>query len=657
MKALNIAQQTIEAPWDIVVEDFSGGTATLLDDSRVSKKYARESVNQLQVQDGVFETRWGTAYYGTEKTAEASWLGVAEYEKTDGTRELIAIGATTGKVYKSTDGGSWTEISGATFSTAYKPCFLKINSLLYITNGFDPLTRYNGTTLVRYTELSAPVGFGAVRGAGLSAGSFNHYYQVTALNDVGETIASAEVNITTNKDRNIWVSTSNEYIDLSWTAVSGATRYQIYYSTESNKEFLLDESLTNSYRDDASAIVNPNHSAPDENTTGAPKFTFMGLSGNRIWGVVPDKWQVWWSGVGEYLGIFSAAYGGGYVALELGGRERPTWVGNYRSGKGDEATTVLCETPEGTGGAWQIGLYEQIVGDVTFLAPIATKIIGTVGTKSPFAVTQAFDSILFPNSRGIFALGNKPQITNVLATDELSQNIRPSYRSLKADKIENMCGYWYDSKVFFSATESGNENDIIFVFDTERRNWSWKWTIGVRQFLEYTDNGGVTRFLGVPHSGTKLWEFSENTFGDLGVPFYQSVITGLLPVLKDTTAFANVDEAFVELGRPQGSMLFEVLGIEQKKGFTTVATREITDTAATGEFWTGDLGEITLMDEEDAPTTYEQANVKKQKRVGRKLNAIQFKLSSSAANTKWTLFRFRARGSVEPTATVSPWRK
>jgi hypothetical protein len=367
---------------------------------------------------------------------------------------------------------------------------------------------------------------------------------------------------------------------------------------------------------------------------------------------------VHWSGVGQYLGYFSPYYGGGWIDLEKGGKEKPTWVGHYRTGKGDEAATVLCETPEGTGSAWQIGLFDQTVGDVTFLVPVATKIVGTVGTRSPFAVVKAIDAILFPNDQGIFNFGNKPQTTNVLATDELSPNIRPSYLSLKKDKIRNMCGYYRNSRVFFSATESGDDNDVIFVLDLERDNWSWKWTIGVRQFLEYTDSDGNTHFLGVPHTGTKLWEFSENAYGDLGVPFYQSIITGLLPVVEgDPRAFVNVEEAFVELGRPKGVINFSVSGIEKKRGYSSVASREIADTASVGEFWTGDDGEITLMDEEEAPSTYEQANVKKSKRVGKDLNAIQFQVYSNAANTKFTLLGFSATGSRSPMGTPSSWRK
>jgi len=660
MRKIRIRQSQLEAPWQLAIGRFDGGTATLLDDARTGKKYAKESINVMQVQDGVWATRWGTREYTAEASAESAWLGVTEVVVNSDTRKLFAIGATTGKAYVY-DGSAWSEVSGATFDASAKPSFLQIKSHLYITNGVDPMTRYDiaSNTLVRYTAISTPSGVSATRGAGLSAGSNNNYYRVTALNDVGETAGSTEVVITTDKLRYEWDPSANEYVDLTWTAVSGATRYQVYYGTESGGELLLGESTTNSYRDDNSATVNPFVACPDADTTGAPKFSILGLSDNRLWGVGdPDNpYRVYWSGVGQYLGYFSAYYGGGWIDLEEGGREMPQWVGHYRTGRGDSSATILCSTPEGTGAVWQIGLYAQTVGSETFMSPVASKIVGAIGTSSPHSVVHAMDSIVFLNKRGVFTLGNKAQITNVLATEELSANIRPSYRSLKLSKIANFTAYWYDAKIFFSATESGNENDIIFIFDTERRNWTWKWTIGVKQFVEHTDSDGVTHFLAAPHTGTKLIEFSENVTDDLGQPFYQSIITGLLPVTRDTTEFVRVLEAFVSLARPRGTIKFEIIGVEKRKGFTTVASREITTSTTGGRFWTGLLGEITLKDEEDAPVTYDSANVKKSKRVRKLLNAIQFKLSANVADTKFTLLEFRAKGARVPTATVSAWRK
>lgn len=654
-----ISATKTSTPWNVTIDEFNGGTSTLLDEARIGLKKAKETINLMQVQDGLWKPRWGTAYYGLAIPGEASIIGAKDFIRADGVREIVAIGSTTGKFYKCVDGGAWSEIAGAVFTNLSKrPYFLQINNYLYITNGYDALTRYNGTVLTQYSTLAAPTGLVPSRGAGLSAGSFIYYYQITALNSVGETIGCAEQSIGVNKDRNAWVSASNEKVTLAWNAVVGATQYQVYISTESGQETLLDAVLTNSYTDDSTLTANPYVFVPSDNTTGAPKFSQMELSGNRIWATKDpnNPYRVYFSGVGQYIGYFSSYYGGGWVDLEKGGRERPQYVGHYRTGKGDSAATVLCSTPEGIGSIWQISIDSVTIGNSTFTVPIPVKIVGTIGADAPYAVVKAGDSLVFPNKRGVFDLGSKENIANILATAEKSVDIRPSYRSLNLSKIDNFCGYWFDAKIFFSVTEGGSENDIIFVRDMERQNWTWKWTIGVRQFFEYTDANGKTHLLGVPSGEARLWEFSENISGDLGQPFRTSYISGLLPISKNKKIFAKVKEALIELGRPKGTIKFEVLGIERKKGFTSLATRTITDSVSTIDFANALFGDFAFSDDVDVPKSYSQASVKKTARIRKLLNAIQFHVYSDAADTDYTILGIQADGNIIPTRPPSNWR-
>ena len=638
------------------------GTATLLDDALLGDKFAKESLNLIQVQDGRWKVRWGRAYYGQAISGEATILGAGEYTKTDGTREIVAIGSTTGKAFKSVDGGGWTEITGATFNVSGKKIFFKqINNFLYICNGLDNLTRYNGSVLSRYTALAAPANFSGTRGAGLSAGSYHNYYKVTALNDVGETVGSAEIDVTSNVERVLWNPdadpATNQNISLTWDAVAGALKYQIYYSTETGKEVLLFDTDTNSALDDNSYTENPAAICPDQDSTGAPKFSMISMSDNVMWGVAPEfPWRVFWSGTGTNLGRFATAYGGGWVDLDYGSEETVQFVEHYRTGKGDTATTVFCKTPEGTGSIWQVNLITVALSDTeTVIAPNTMKIVGSIGTSSPGAVVNAGDSIIFPNKSGIYQLGTKAQIVNVLSTDELSGNIRPSYRSLNMALSEQFVGYWYDAKIFFSAAEGAGDNDMTFIFDTERHEWNWKWDFGVRQFFEYTDSSGVTRFLSVSPTGNQIVEISQNIMGDFGSTFSTSYISGLIPINADQSQFAKIEEVLLTLGRPQGTINFEVLGISKSGAFSSIATKQISNVLQSNEYWKGDMGEILLDDNEDAPTTFSQASVKKRQRVGKLLNNIQFHVYSNSANTDYTIIGIQAKGTLVPTRAPSDW--
>ena len=44
----------------ITIDKFNRGSNKLVDDARMDSTYAVESVNQLQVQDGLWKTKWGS---------------------------------------------------------------------------------------------------------------------------------------------------------------------------------------------------------------------------------------------------------------------------------------------------------------------------------------------------------------------------------------------------------------------------------------------------------------------------------------------------------------------------------------------------------------------------------------------------------------------
>ncbi len=658
MRPLPLNQQTKEPPYELILDTFKG-TATVLDDVIAGKEYAKESTNLLQVQDGRWKNRWGRAHWGLAITGETEIYGVGTFTKTDGTRELVAV-TSSGKAYKSQDGGAWTEITGATFTiTAKNYHFKQINNFLFISNGVDRWTRYNGSVLSRYTAITAPVGTSGSRGAGLTAGSYNNFYKVTALNDIGETEGSAEISVTTNKLRNAWNLASNEYVDLSWTAVGGASRYQIWYSEVTGQELLLSEVTTNSFRDDATFTINEFYSCPIDNTTGAPKFSMIATSGGRIWGIAPDeyKWRVFWSGTGQFLGTFSYAYGGGWQDLDAGSDELVSFIEHSRTGKGDNAATIFTANPRGGGSVWQMQITSITVGSDTIMVPAFDKVVGSTGTKAQGAALLVGDVIVFLSSYGVQTLTNKPNVANVLSTETTSREIQPSYMGLNWATAGQWRAYQYRNFTIFTATEGTGENDITFVRDNDLDRWYWKWTFGSRGFLEYTDNDGETVFLHVPTSGNQLVQISENIVGDFGQAIRTSLLTGLIPIDRDKYIFAKVKEALLDLGRPKGSITFEVLGISAKKGFDTAGNRTITDTLQVSEFWTGSLGEITLMDEEDAPTTYSQASVRKTLRIRKELNSIQFHVYSNSLETEYTVLSIQAKGTIKNRKAPSTWRR
>jgi len=653
----------------LTIDKFNGGSNSLIDEARMPPQFAVQSNNMMQVQDGLWKTRWGTTYYGA--THDANPDGACEFVKSDGSTELITIAD--GKAWKSTDGGSLTEITGATFTAGVQCYFMQIAGYLYIANGTDALARYDGTELTTYTEIDAPANLAASITSGLASGTYTLYAEVTALNAVGETVGSTEASIAIDKARDNWTSTTDK-VTWYWDAVATATRYQLYLSDESGYETLLAsiEAGTTSFIDDGTLDLNPYVEPPLQNTTSAPKFIAMCISGNRIWATnnSDSMYTVYFSGTGQFIGNFSDFYGGGWINLEKGGRELPVSVKHYQSGSGEGRATVLCRTPDGRGAIWQIQISTATVGDTSFSVPSAVKVVGSFGTESVLGVVGTENDIAFPNRKGWFNLGPEKNYYGLLRTRERSSNIRPYWRNLDGSQISNICAYFYDAKIFISVPQSSSGNDKVIVFDTERGNWAVDWSIGAKQFLEYTDTDNKTHLLYIPMSGTRLIELSENVLNDLGTAFNQSYISPLLPVSKNKTDILNLREAIVELGNPRGSINFQILGIGKDGSFTTLATATITEFGANtgigsdlaGDFFatsTNDnskhVSEVFTIYFTATPTTYTQAMTKKAIKKRAKIYAIQFKVSSTTADTSFSLLSLQAKGRLVPRKAPSSW--
>ena len=115
---------------------------------------------------------------------------------------------------------TWTAVSGASRYTLY-----------YSQSSFASLTTEGVTKVENLTGTSRTV-------SGLTNGT-RYYFRVTATNAGGESAASGEVSATPQVPapgvpNDLSLTAGNEQVDATWTAVSGATGYTLYYSSTSN---------------------------------------------------------------------------------------------------------------------------------------------------------------------------------------------------------------------------------------------------------------------------------------------------------------------------------------------------------------------------------------------------------------------------------------
>lgn len=572
----------------------------------------------------------------------------------------MAIG---GQIYRSLDDAqTWTLCTGGNYTQGKDVNMNQNGSYLYITTGYDNILRYDGTTTLQtYTALATPAA-ATIAETGLTTGSFTYYYKISRVNTVGFTAASVSVSQTTNKDRSVW-DTSN-YLTLTLPAyATGQTRYDIYISTDDITYYYLDSQTTPSltYVDNGSAIPSPSTLAPTDNTTQGPDFAELTNVGERQYGVrsVLHPYRIGFTGTGSFSGAFSSAYDGGYIDWQPGGKLYPVKVVDYRDGKGTPLATVFCKSADGQGCVIQVSLDTLTVGDISITVPSAYRLPGSRGTPAPNSVINVLNDFYFYNSQAFYNLGSRAQFLNLLSTDEISANIRPTVKQISSNGEQNICAIYYFARVYISVNYGSSTNNYTAVYDTERKAWLPKaFTLGFKKFLRYTDTSGNKRLLAFKQGDSQLSEINDDILGDYGQPFNVAITTGLYPTVKDRFDFQFVEEGDVEFSNPQGSITAELLGIDRSTGYRTVKSIPIhVSTTTTNVGWdTFNWDAKNWDDTSTVPETFSESSVKRYFTLLKELNAVQWRVTSNSLDAKFILRSLQTWGTPTQAGKPRQWR-
>lgn len=112
--------------------------------------------------------------------------------------------------------------------------------------------------------------FSTASTGGSLTGNTTYYYRVTAVNDLGETLASTEISELTA------TGTNTNTITINWGAITDATSYNVYGRTTGAEQKIANTAST-SYTDTGS--ISPSGALPASNTTGTIRYIPLDSSG------------------------------------------------------------------------------------------------------------------------------------------------------------------------------------------------------------------------------------------------------------------------------------------------------------------------------------------------------------------------------------------
>lgn len=647
----------------LTLDNFKRGVITLIDKSRLPKNALQEADNIFLYEDGMPGPRPGVDWFGTAPSASA--IQGFDYFDYNGAIHLVCVAG--GTVYRSTDdGATWDTCTGATLDATAPVNMNQYNSYLYLTNGIDNITRYSGssTVLSQYSTLATPAAPTVVE-TGLTGTGYSYYYKCARVNEIGFSVASAASTVVQSSlPREAWDTTSN-YATVTVPAyVSGQTRTDIYISTDDVNYYYLSSVTTtatvaDTFKDDGSAIVVPSTTAPTASTAQGPLVEELTNVGSRMYGVrdTVNKYRIWFTSSTVPMGAFSSAYDGGYLDWSPGGKYMPVQVADYRDGKGTPYATVWCDSADGQGCILQMSLETLTIADISVTIPSAYKLPGSRGTPAPRSVVNVLNDYYYYNTQAFYNLGSRAQFLNLISTDEISANIRPTIKQIPTSAEPNIASVYYDANVYFSVGYGQTDNNYTAVYNTEQKAWlPTAFTIGFSKFLRYTGTDGIPHLLAVKPGDTKLSEISTSIQGDYGQAFATSLYTGLYPVTKNRFEFQWTEEAEIELSNPQDAISFELLGIERTRGFRSSKSASI-ETTLTGQGWsTFDWSTTYWSDTSEVPDTYSESSVKRYFSVQRELNAIQWHITTNSLAARYVLRTLQTHGTPTQSGKPATWR-
>ena len=651
-------------PQYLTLSSWKKGVISLIDKSRLPLDALEQADNLFLVEDGQPTLRPGVDWFGVA-VPNGQAIDGASYFDFNGAIHIVVVAG--GVIYRSTNNAqSWTQCTGFTMTVGRRVKMLQYNNSLYMTNGVDDITLYDGSLVLnRYTTLSVPAAPSAVK-TGLTGTGIPYYYKVSRVNTIGFSTASPTNTgaVESNLSRSSWSSTTNFVTLTTPSADAGQTRWDIYLS-EDNVNFYYLSSVaatsgaTSVFVDDGTAIPVPSTIAPTASTATGPKVEELENVGSRMWGVrdTVNRYRIWFTSGSPPVGAFSSAYDGGYLDWAPGGKFIPNKVIDYRDGKGTPLATVFCTSADGQGCVLQVSLDIITIGDISITVPSAYRLPGSRGTPAPGSVVNVLNDYMFYNTQAFYNLGSRAQYLNLLSTDESSANIRPSVKSISTMGESGIASVYYDAKVYFSVPIGSSTNNYTMVFDTERKAWlPTAFTRGFKDFLRYTTTDGSPKLLAYNSGDSRLSEISTSIQGDYGQPFTSILKTGLYPTTKNRFEFQWTEQAEIELSNPSGITAVELVGLERSKGFSSQASANITSTLSTTG-WDTFLWDTTAWDDtSNAVDTYSESSVKRYFRLGKELNAIQWIITTNSLEANYVLRTLQTWGTQTNGGLPRSWR-
>lgn len=572
--------------------------------------------NVVLEDEGSPTRRPGSANWGLDAGGTTT-QGMFEFYKSSGEKYIAKV---EDGIFRYWTGSAWNIVSNHSFVTNAMLSATVLNDVLYMVNGQNPLTKYDGSSLIRYNLISAPTSNWAVLGGSLASGQYAISYRVSAVSaeETGETNAATAFTIYSNKQRDNWNpvgSTLNpgNSATVHWNTVTGAKGYNIYGVVAGDERYItyVDGQAVSSWQDLGTIQPSQVFPVPTGNSTQGVEGSIIAnfKTSLIVAGDSDNPSRVYFSAGVDKPDSFLIGDGGGFIDVSknsndgtitaLGTFQNKAIVGKERS-------------------MWELDFTTDII-------PSLSNIVQGIGCVSHFTLVPVENDLFFLGRKpgggaAIYILGNEPNYFNVLRTNELSARVRPTLAALQPDNFEKAFAVYFDGKyMLFHAVGGSTSNNAVLVYDRERLGFTY-WNDGIegKYPVVFYDAGGDEYLLYSDEGDNRVTEISSAFGDDKGSAIIWNYKT------KETDAdnpflFKRYRTMNVRLRNVGGTITLTVWVDGETISYTIGVSGEDIDTA----FGSGRFGILRFGITEDVGASASETNIRRRLPIGRQgINAI-----------------------------------
>lgn len=631
--------------WD----EFRGGLNSLLNPTEIKGNELAQADNLILTGLGSPTKRWGTqSYFMAGATGSVRALG-AYYNA--GTNELLAL-TDWGYLTKKSS-ASYAMITGASWPSGYEAVMTQLDNKVYIVSQQRELVRYEGTTLVSFATIDVPTigsitNLSGASGLGeLTAVS----YRVATEGKVGETLASTALSLAS-----VQADPLLHRVRISWTAVSAAsgdlTGYVIYGRQPGRETFMArvsKETLTydDDGTDDPAILIEPK--TADE--TGGLRAKYIIRYKDRLIyaGINDDPTRVVISGRVPNQEKNHWSYGGAYILVDPDSGDNITGLGISKYVNGGDAIIVFKERS-----IWILTLGTVTIGNYTLTDPQYQLLTMSHGCVSHKTIAAVEDDLFFLTRRGVYGLGFKQNLVNVIATTEISAKVRNKFENLNAAQWTRAVAEYKDFKYVLSYPESGqSNNNKQLVFDRERSAWMGPWTVAGNNLFRYYDSTNVERLVYGSNATPFVYELSSDYSSD-----DNAAINTTLKTRKEDfgtwNLFKTLKDVFTRFREVSGEVNVNIFVDNQQGVVETVKSFTISSDANAGNSGWGSFiwGNAQWGDSEVSAGSGDVSEIFKWANINSTGRSIQIQVTTTGSNDNYKLLGIKLTGQAQGKGSI-----